>query len=93
MDKMSHPSIWQVTRRPAMPEPLTFFVKHILIGFGIAALFVAALIYFDISGLRGMLAKEEMWMVAVFVLWLGNGSVFGALQVAYAVMAQAERGD
>ena len=73
-----------------MPQPMLFFAKHVLIGFAIAAVFVACLIYFDVSGLQSMLAKEPMWMVAVLVLWLGNGSVFGALQVAFAVMDQAE---
>ena len=73
-----------------MPEPVSFFIKHILIGFAVAGLFTAALIYFDFSGLRGMLMKEEMWLVAVLILWFANGSVFGALQVAYAVMAKAE---
>lgn len=73
-----------------MSQPARFFVKHILIGFAIAALFVAMLIYFNVSGLRTLLAKEDLWPVAVLILWFGNGSVFGALQVAYAVMALAE---
>lgn len=73
-----------------MPEPILFVLKHSMIGFAVAAVFVGLLVYLDVNGLYTMLAKEEMWLVAVLVLWFGIGSVFGALQVAYAVMDQAE---
>lgn len=73
-----------------MPEPIAFVFKHVLIGFAVAGLFTVALIYFDVNGLRGRLMAEEMWPVAVLIIWFGNGAVFGALQVAYAVMTQAE---
>jgi hypothetical protein len=76
-----------------MPEPIQFFVKHFLIGLGLAAVFVSLLVWMDVNGLRGMLAKDEMWLTALLALWFGIGSVFGALQVAYAVMDKAERGD
>ena len=73
-----------------MPEPIAFFLKHALIGFGLSAVFVACLVYFDVMNLQTMLAKEEMRFTALFVMWFGNGTVFGALQVAYAVMDKAE---
>ena len=73
-----------------MPSLVSFFVKHILIGFAIAAIFVAMLLYLDINGLQTMIIKDEMWYLALFLLWFGNATVFGALQVAYAVMTMAE---
>lgn len=65
-------------------------IRHVAIGFAMAAVFVGLLVYFNVMGLQSLLATEEKWFVALFVLWFGNGTVFGALQVAYAVMDQAE---
>lgn len=74
----------------AVPILVQFFIKHILIGFGLAAVFVGMLLGFDVMGLRGMIAREEYWPSALFNLCFGNATVFGAVQVAYAVMSMAE---
>lgn len=73
-----------------MPSLVHFMIKHTLIGFCVAALFVAMLLYFDVMGLRVMIMKEDLWWVAILILWFGNATVFGAVQVAYAVMNLAE---
>lgn len=70
-----------------MPDILRLFLRNALIGFAVAGLFVALLIYLNVNGLRDMLAGEERVWLAVFLLWFGNATVFGALQIAWAVMA------
>lgn len=70
-----------------MPEIVRLFVRNGLIGFGVAALFVGLLIVLDVNGLRESLAGEERLGLALFVLWLGNATLFAALQIAWAVMA------
>lgn len=73
-----------------MTSPLKFFFRHTLIGFALSAVFVAALLYFDVMNLQTLLFKDERWRMALFIMWFGNGTVFGALQVAYAIMDLAD---
>lgn len=73
-----------------MPDILRLFLRNALIGFAVAGLFVALLIYLNVNGLRDMLAAEERVWLAVFLLWFGNATVFGALQIAWAVMAMRD---
>ena len=80
----------EITDGVAVPILVQFFIKHILIGFGLAAVFVGMLLGFDVMGLRGMIAREEYWPSALFNLCFGNATVIGAVQVAYAVMCMAE---
>ncbi len=76
---------------PAMPDILRLFIRNALIGFGIAAIFVAVLVWLDVNGLRGSLAGEDRLGLALFILWFGNGTFFAALQIAWAVMALRKR--
>ena len=76
-----------------MPKLIRFFITHILIGFAVAAVFVAVLLYFDVMGIWTMLKQEERWPTALFLLWFGNATVFGAVQLAYAVMTLKEDED
>lgn len=69
-----------------MPDIIRLFVRNGVIGFLVAGVFVALLIFLNVNGLRDTLAVEERQGLAVVVLWLGNGSVFAALQIAWAVL-------
>ena len=74
-----------------MPKLIQLYIRHSLIGFGIAAVFVALLLWFDISGLRGLISQDKAALLAVFILWFFNGALFAAVQFGYAVMSLAER--
>lgn len=68
-----------------MPALVRLYVTQVLLGFGIAAVFAAALVFFDIGGLRH-LATTESGPLAIFLLWFFNGIVFAGVQFAIAVM-------
>ena len=74
-----------------MPKLVRLYIKNVLIGFVIAALFVALLITFDIAGLRHLLTSSPAGYLAIVMLWFANGIVFAGVQFAIAVMAMREK--
>ena len=59
---------------------------NVLIGFGIAAGFVAMLLWFNIANLWSLVSNSDVGLLAVFLLWFSNGIVFAGVQFAIAVM-------
>jgi len=76
-----------------MPELIKLYIRHSLIGFGISAIFVAMLLYFNIMNLWTLISHDQSAVLAVFILWFFNGAVFASVQFAYAVMSLAEKPD
>ena len=76
-----------------MPDLIKLYIRHSLIGFGIAAIFVAMLLYFNVQNLWTLISHDKSAVLAVFVLWVFNGGLFAAVQFAYAVMNLAEKPD
>lgn len=74
-----------------MPELIRLYIRHSLIGFGISAIFVAMLLYFNVQNLWTLIAQDKAAILAVFILWFFNGALFAAVQFAYAVMSLAEK--
>lgn len=74
--------------RPSGPwaEALRGLALHVAAGFGIATVFVLALLWTDPGGLAGLLlrAAGHPWPLAL--LWFFTGLTFGAVQVGIAVM-------
>ena len=69
-----------------MPKLIRLYITHVAIGFGIAALFVAGLLYLDVGNLWHLVTHSDKGMLAVFILWVANGIVFAGVQFAIAVM-------
>ena len=76
-----------------MPKLIKLYIKNVLIGFAIAAAFVAMLLWFDVMHLRHLVASSDAGILAVAVLWFAHGIVFAGVQFAWAVMSLAERED
>ncbi len=62
-----------------------FFVAHALIGYGIAAVFVAILLWFDVAGLGTLVWNSDVGWLAVLMLVLFLGQSFAGLQIGFAV--------
>ena len=73
-----------------MPKLVRLYITHTAIGFGIAAVFVAMLVWFDIAGVGRLVLGSDMGLVAALMLWVMNGVVFAGVQFAIAVMRLAE---
>lgn len=80
-----------------MPRPIPKLVRlymiNVAIGFGLAAVFVGLLLWFDIANLRHLVLTSDKGMIAVLILWLANGVVFAGVQFAIAVMRMKDDDD
>lgn len=76
-----------------MPKLVRLYIKNVIIGFVIAAAFVAALIGFDVAGLRHLMLGSPAGWMAIAMMWFANGIVFAGVQFAMAVMAMREKDD
>lgn len=74
-----------------MPVLVTFLLRHALVGFGISALFVAALTALDVCGLGTLLATSGDGILAVAILTFALGLTFGSVQMGFAVMLLSDR--
>jgi hypothetical protein len=72
-----------------MPALVRMYIRHTLIGFALAAAFVALLFWFDVAGLWHLVTHTEGGWIAAGLLVLFNGIVFSGAQFGIAVMSMA----
>ena len=73
-----------------MPELVKMYIRNVLIGFAVAAVFVGGLLWFNVANLWHLISTSDVGLLAVVVLWFAHGIVFAGVQFAWAVMAMAE---
>ncbi len=76
--------------KSAMPKLVKLYITQVLIGFAIAAAFVATLLYFNVANLWHLVTHNDVGIIAVIVLWFANGIVFSGVQFAISIMRMAE---
>lgn len=74
-----------------MPFLVKFLLRHAGIGIGVAAVFVALLVAFDVARLGTLLATSPDGLLAVIVLTFALGITFGSVQMGFAVMLLSTR--
>lgn len=70
-----------------MPPLIALFLRNAVIGFALAAVFVAGLVVFDVAGLGALLTKSLAGLFGMGVLTFFLGLTFGSVQIGIAVMA------
>ena len=76
-----------------MAPVMTFYLRHCAIGFALAAVFVAALLWLNVANLWSLISGSDIGLLAAFLLWFFNGIVFAGAQTGVAVMMMAEDPD
>ena len=76
-----------------MPRLVVFLARHAAIGFAVAAVFVGALVAFDIHGLGSLLQSSADGPLALGILAFAMGLTFASAQMGFAVMLMTERED
>ncbi|MEX0338590.1 MAG: hypothetical protein AB3N11_06080 [Arenibacterium sp.] len=76
-----------------MPKLVRFYIRHVLIGFSLSAIFLTLLLYFDVAGLYGLITGSDAGLLAGLVFWVLNGIVFAGVQFGFAVMALGREDD
>lgn len=74
-----------------MPPFLFFLIRHALIGFGLAAAFVAVMLGFDVTGLGTLIANSPSGTFAAAILTFALGLTFAGVQMGIAIMALGDR--
>lgn len=70
-----------------MSRLVRFYIRHVLIGFAVAAGFVALLLWMNVGNLWHLVSTSDVGVLAVFLLFMFNGIVFSGVQFGIAVMA------
>lgn len=69
-----------------MPKLVRLYITHVLIGFALSAVFVAALLYMNVANLWHLISTSDMGWVATIMLFMFNGIVFSGVQFAFVIM-------
>ncbi|UWQ06823.1 hypothetical protein [Aliiroseovarius crassostreae] len=69
-----------------MPKLVRLYITHVLIGFGLSAIFVGALLYLNVANLWHLISNSDMGWVALAMLVMFNGIVFSGVQFAIVIM-------
>lgn len=69
-----------------MPFLVRFLLRHAAIGIGVAGVFVALLVAFDVAHLATLFARSPDGLLAIGVLTVALGITFGSVQMGFAVM-------
>ena len=73
-----------------MPELVRLYIRSVALGFGIAAVFTAGLVWFDVAGIGHLILGSDIGWIAAGMMVFFNGIVFSAVQFAFKVMGMAE---
>ena len=77
----------------AVPDHIAFILRHGLIGFALALIFVAMLLAFDVAGLWHLVTHTADGPIAVIMLVVFFTITFGAVQIGYQIMMLGEDDD
>lgn len=73
-----------------MPKLVRLYILQVILGFGLSAVFVALLLYFNVANLWHLVNATTGGFIAVVVLFMLNGIVFAGVQFSIAIMRMRE---
>jgi hypothetical protein len=76
-----------------MPKLIRMYIINVAIGFALAAVFVAMLLWFNIANLWHLISTSDKGWLALVILWVSNGIIFAGVQFGIAVMCMRDDDD
>jgi hypothetical protein len=76
-----------------MPALVRLYIRHVLIGYALAAVFTALLLWQNVANLWHLVTHSPEGPLAVGLLVMFNGIVFSGVQFGIAVMRMGDRDD
>ena len=73
-----------------MPELVRLYIRSVVVGFGVSAVFTAGLVWLDVAGIGHLILGSDIGWIAALMMVFFNGIVFAAVQFAFKVMGMAE---
>jgi hypothetical protein len=74
-----------------MPELVRMYVRHVLIGYALSAVFTGLLLWLNVANLWHLVTHTTEGVLAVVLLVVFNGIVFSGVQFGIAVMRMADK--
>jgi hypothetical protein len=72
-----------------MPQLVRLYIRHVLTGFALAAVFTGLLFWFNVGNLWHLVTHTSEGPLAAFLLFFFNGIVFGGVHHGIAIMLMA----
>lgn len=69
-----------------LPLLVRFLIRHALIGFGLALVFVALLLALDIGGIATLIFASSSAALALIILVFSMAVTFSSVQMGFAIM-------
>jgi hypothetical protein len=76
-----------------MPKLIRFYIINCVVGFAVAGVFTAAMLWFNVAHLWTLISGSDIGLMAVIVFWVLNGIGFAGVQFGMAVMLMGEDDD
>lgn len=76
-----------------MPKLVRLYIRQVLIGFVLSAVFVALLLWANVGNLWRLISTSDMGFVAVIMLFMFNGIIFSGVQFAISIMRMEAKDD
>lgn len=76
-----------------MPKLAKFYIIHCVIGFAVAGVFTALVLWYNVANLWHLVSTSDIGIMAVVVFWFLNGIVFAGVQFGVAVMLLSDGTD
>ncbi len=73
-----------------MPQLIRLYIVCVATGFGISALFLAAMLWQDVAGLQRLILGSDSGFVAALMLFVFQGVLFGGVQFAITIMSMGQ---
>ncbi|MEQ9695425.1 hypothetical protein [Shimia sp. SDUM112013] len=73
-----------------MPKLIRLYITQVIAGFGLSAIFVGLLLYFNVANLWHLVSNTSGGTVAAFMLFMLNGIVFAGVQFSITIMRMAQ---
>ncbi|SHJ40891.1 hypothetical protein SAMN05444000_10885 [Shimia gijangensis] len=72
-----------------MPKLVRLYIRQVLTGFGLSAIFVGLLLWMNVANLWHLVNATSGGVVAVVMLFIFNGIVFAGVQFSIVIMRMA----
>ncbi|MFD0979651.1 hypothetical protein [Tropicimonas aquimaris] len=69
-----------------MPQLVRLYIRQVIIGFLLSAVFVSLLMGVNVANLRHLVTHSSGGYIAVVMLWVFNGIVFAGVQFGISIM-------
>jgi len=73
-----------------MPELVRLYIRSVFVGFGVSAVFTAALVWWDVAGIGHLILGSDIGWIAAAMMVVFNGIVFAAVQFAVKIMSMGQ---